>query len=190
MATPKRTGPPAAEPVTLAEAKLHLRVDGNDEDAYITGLITVARMAAEDRLERSLVNTPWRVALDGFADAITLPMPPIVSVQSLKYWDADGVQQTLAGTGYVLDAASEPGRLVPAPGQAWPATQSGRVNAVEVNYTAGYGPTGSDVPAPVRHWMLLALGDMYANRERSAERPSVPQSFADGLLDPYRLWGV
>ena len=190
MTAPKRTGSPATEPVTLADAKAHLRVDGTDEDAYITGLIGVARVAAEERLERTLVSTTWRLTLDGFPDAIKLTMPPIVSVQSLTYWDATGVQQTLAPADYVLDAVSEPGYLVPAPGKAWPSTQSGRVNTVTVDYTAGYGATAADVPPPIRHWILLAIGDLYAQRERSAERPVVAQNFADGLLDTYKMWGV
>ena len=190
MTAPKRTGSPATEPVTLADAKAHLRVDGTDEDAYITGLIGVARVAAEERLERTLVSTTWRLTLDGFPDAVKLTMPPIVSVQSLTYWDATGVQQTLAPADYVLDAVSEPGYLVPAPGKAWPSTQSGRINAVTVDYTAGYGATAADVPPPIRHWILLAIGDLYAQRERSAERPVVAQNFADGLLDTYKMWGV
>lgn len=190
MSAPKRTGSPANEPVTLADAKQHLRVDGTDEDAYITSLIAVARVTAEERLERTLVATPWLLVLDAFPDAIRLTMPPIVSVQSVTYWDDAGVQQTLDPADYVLDAVSEPGFLVPAPGKAWPATQAGRINAVAVNYTAGYGATAADVPAPIKHWLLLAMGDLYANRERSGEQPLVPQNFADGLLDTYKMWGV
>lgn len=190
MTAPKRTGNPDTEPVTLADAKAHLRVDGTDEDAYITSLIGVALVAAEERLERTLVSTTWRLTLDGFPDAIKLTMPPIVSVQSLTYLDAAGVQQTLAPADYVLDAVSEPGYLVPAPGKAWPSTQSGRINTVTVDYTAGYGATAADVPAPIKHWILLSIGEMFMNREGSAERPAVAHGFADRLLDPFRVWGV
>ncbi len=175
--------------MTLAQAKAHLRVDGADEDAYIQGLIEVARTTAEERLGRTLVNTAWRLTLDDFPEAFTLYMPPVASVQSVIYWSEAGEQLTLDPADYVLDAVSEPGFLVPAPNKAWPATD-GRINAVVVNYTAGYGATATSVPAPIRHWMLLAIGDLFAQRERSSDRPALPQNFADGLLDPYKIWAL
>jgi len=189
---PRRAGPPAEEPITLAEALVQLREagDGAENDAYITGLIEVVRLACEDRIERSLISTPWLLRLDAFPDAIELRQPPIIAVQSVQYLDEDGVLQTLSPAGYVLDNASEPGYLVPAPDAAWPATQSGAINAVRVSYTAGYGVTGASVPAPLRQWMLLALTELYETRSASAERPQVRHDFADNLLNPYRLLGL
>lgn len=187
--SPIRTAAPAEEPVTLADAKAHLRVDVPDDDAYIEGLIAVARVAAEDRLQRTLVHTPWRLTLDGFPAAIELPMPPIVSVQSVQFRDATGQWSTLDAQDYVVDSVNEPGYVVPAPGTRWPAVGAG-INGVRVDYTAGYGATGSSVPAPIRHWLLLAIGDLYNQRERSAEKPVVPQNFVDSLLDAYRIWGM
>lgn len=187
---PKRTAGPVAEPLTLAEAKAHLRVTVNDDDTLITALISAAREACEDRLQRTLISTPWLLALDAFPDAIKLPMPPALQVQSLQYFDATGTLVTLAGEDYELDPYSEPAYLVPAPGVAWPAIQTGRINAVRVAYTAGYGATAADVPGPIKQWLRLAIGDMYERRTRSAERPAVPQGFADGLLDTYRVWSL
>ena len=173
----------------MAEAKAHLRVDFNDDDAYISALIVTARVAAEERLERTLVNSPWRLTLDGFPAAIKLPMPPIVSVEAVEYRDADGQWVALASEDYEVDTINEPGFVVPAPGARWPAVGPG-INGVRVGYTAGYGPLGSHVPAPIRHWLLLAVGDMYHLRNRSSEKAAVPQHFADSLLDPYRIWGA
>lgn len=188
---PKRTTPPAVEPVTLVRAKLHLRVDHADEDDLISDLITAARMECEDRLQRTLVNTGWTWPLDAFPAngwLLTLPMPPLVSLGAITYVDPAGATQTLAAELLHIDTLGQPGRILPASG-SWPATAD-RINAVTVTYTAGYGPAAADVPAPIRQWMLLAIGDMYATRERSAERPKVPQGFADGLLDPYRIWSL
>lgn len=187
--TPVRIASPVAEPVTLAEAKAHLRVDFADDDAYIEALIATARVAAEERLERTLVNTPWRLTLDGFPAAIKLPMPPLVSVEAVEFRDADGLGMTLDPQDYEVDTINEPGYVVPAPGARWPAVGPG-INGVRVSYTAGYGPTGAHVPAPIRHWILLAIGDMYHLRTRSSDKAAVPQHFADSLLDPYRIWGA
>jgi uncharacterized phiE125 gp8 family phage protein len=177
----------AVQPVTLAEARAQARVDCDAEDGLLGLLISVATQAATDRLQRALVPTRYRLTLDSFPDAIELLMPPIMSVESVKYIDISGDQQTLDPQDYFLDSVSEPGYLVPAAGRTWPATQD-RINAVEVEYTAGY--PDSAIPTPIKQWILLALGDMYNNRERSAEKPAVPQNFADALLDTYRLWSL
>jgi uncharacterized phiE125 gp8 family phage protein len=177
----------SVQPVTLAEAKAQVRSDCADEDTYLSSLIDTATQAASDRLQRALVPTRYRLTLDRFVDQIDLLMPPVMSVESVKYIDSAGVLQTLAAPAYYADLVSEPGRLVPAFGQKWPATQD-RPNAVEVEYTAGH--PASAIPKPIKQWILLALGDMYANRERSADKPAVPQNLADALLDTYRNWGL
>jgi uncharacterized phiE125 gp8 family phage protein len=195
---PRRTTTPA-EPLTLAEALTHLREtgDGGANDEYIEVIITAAREACEARTERTLTTTGWLLQLDGFPSvtsdnpnaAICLYQPPIIAVQSVQYLSASGTLTTIDSADYVLDAASAPGRLVPAPGKVWPAVQDGAINSVRVAYTAGYG-AAADVPKPLRQWMLLAIGDMYENRNGSTERPSIPHDFADNLLNPYRMLGV
>ena len=182
---PKRITTPT-EPVTLAEAKLHLRgVDDTAEDALITALISAARETCEDRIEGTIPVTGWRLTLDAFPDAIKLPRGPVASVESVKYLDAAGVEQTLSPLDYLVDTASMQGYIVPAYGKAWPDTR-GQINAVTVEYTAG----SASAPHALKAWMLLAIGEMFANREASAERPAVAHGFADRLLDPFRVWGV
>lgn len=177
----------AVQPVTLAAAKLQTRTDCDSEDTLIVDAIAAATDAASDRLQRALVPAQYRLTIDQFPAAIELPMPPIMAVQSVKYIDETGAQQTLDPQDYYLDNVREPGYLVPAPGRAWPTTQD-RINAVEVEYTAGYA--NSAVPSPVKSWILLAVGDLYEQRTRSAEKPAVPQHFADSLLDPYKIWSL
>lgn len=185
----KRLSNPSVEPVTLAEAKRHLRIDNTDDDDYITSLIEVARRAAEDRMERTLITTTWKLTLDQFPNAIILPMPRIIAISSVIYNNTANQQVALSNSDWFLDADSEPGWLVPAVSKAWPNTLG--INAVAVTYTAGYGATASTVPAPIKQWILLAIGDMYDQfRSLSAEKPVVPQHFADALLDPYRFFGV
>lgn len=171
------------EPLTLAEAKAHLRVTLVDQqnDDYITSLIAVARQAAEDRTQRTLLTTTWRLSLQAFPrGAVTLLKPRIQSVQAIVYIDPAGQEQLLPADAFVLDTASEAHQLAPTPGSAWPATRQ-QPGAVRITYVAGYA-AAAEIPTPIVHWIKLALSDLYLNRTRSAERPALPQDFADGLL--------
>lgn len=186
----KRTADASTEPVTTAEAKFHLRetLVSADNDAYIATLITAARHAAEEHLQRSLITTTWTLTLDSFPDAIRLPYPRIISVTSITYIDEAGDSQVLDPADYIVDTDGEPGWIVPAVDCKWPTTQD-RINAVVVVYTAGYGSSASAVPAGIKHWIKLAIGDMYANREAHTDRPTVRHDFSRALIDPYRVYG-
>jgi len=183
----------ATEPLTVAVAKRHLRVDDTDSDTTtdISAAITAARHDAEHRLQRTLITTTWEHVRDTFPGAcegytISLPMGTVQAISSVKYVDEAGTLQTLASDQYQLSGD----RLAPAYGCSWPATRSGDLGAVRVRYTAGYGAASTDVPAPVIAWIKLALGDLWDQRARSSDKPAVPQHFADGLLDAYRIWAL
>lgn len=194
MPTIKITDTPAAsECVTLVEAKAHLRVDLADDDALITALITAARLDAEARTNRTLVETVLELQLDAFpADGcMRLHNPPIQSVTYVKYYDAAGVLQTLDPATYVLDTASEPARLVQAYGQSWPSTY-GRPGAVQVRYVAGLPAADkAKVPENIKAWIKLRLGTLYEHREQIALGVSVAEiPFVDRLLDSHKVWSL
>lgn len=207
--------PPAAEPVTLAEAKLHLRVDVADDDALITALISAARQHAEMITQRQLVTATWKLVMDAFpgnsqmgvpagrmfslpGHAILLNKSPVQSVTSIKYLDMGGVQQTMPSTDYVVDTSTEPARITPVFGKIWPISLP-QIGAVEITFTAGYGaPNGatppvwspSTVPEGIKAWMKVRIGSLYQHREELAVIQAgkiEPLPFIDGLLDPYRV---
>lgn len=186
------TPPSAGDPVvTLAEAKLHLRVSHSTEDALIAALVAAATEHAQTETRRQLVTATLRMDLDCFpADGVLeLHRTPVQAVSGITYVDDAGATQTLAPADYVVDTASAPARVVLADGSVWPTTDV-RPNAVSVTFTAGYGAAAA-VPAGIKAWMLLQVGALYRNREAFATGLSVaelPASFADRLLDPYRVW--
>ena len=179
--------PPASEPLTLDEAKLHLRVDGTDEDSLITSLIVAARQGAEHLTGRALMPQTLELALDEFSDKIKLPRPPFVSVTSVTYVDLMGDTQTLDASGFVIDDHSEPARIVRPYGVFWPFTRC-QPNAVLIRYQAGYAHAAT-VPDEIKSWMLLRVGMLYANRESVATGVSVTSvPYVDRLLDAYRVY--
>ena len=182
---------PAKEPVSLAEAKLHLKIEATDtaEDKLIERLIVAARRRAEVSTGRALVTQTWTLALDGFpGGVIEVPRPPLSSVASITYIDPEGATQTVAADRYRVDAQREPGRLTPAWDESWPPTRPVS-NAVEVHFVAGYG-TPDKVHEDLRQALLLIVGRYYAHREdvQAGGTPPVKMPFgAEHLLLPYRL---
>lgn len=161
---------PAAEPITVAEAAEHCRVSQGLEDSYLGGLISTAREIVERETRRALITQTWDAKWDQIPACwpLELPKAPLISVTSLKYLDTDGTQQTWASTNYRVLAnagpTAMPGRVAVAYGISLPSVRSIEESFI-VRFVAGYGAAGSSVPAPIRHAILLAVGDLYARRE-------------------------
>ena len=181
---------PSTYPVTLAEAKLHCRVDIADDDTLITALITAATEMAEQKTGRAIMTQTLELTLDAFPEAFELTRVPVQSITSVKYYDTTGTQQTLSDTLYALDAADDFGfaHISPVYGGTWPTTRD-QINAVAVRYVAGYADAAS-VPQSIKNWILLMVSTMYANRETEAYSSravstTVQMQFVDRLLDRY-----
>lgn len=182
---------PATEPVTLAEAKVHLRC-GDGEDALLGVLIQAAREHAEHQIGRALITQTWERVIDAFPAAeIELGMPPVSSVAQITYTDTAGTEQTMSAADYSLDADTAPGWVLPAVNTEWPDTLD-TASAVRVRFVCGYG-AASAVPAAIKSWMLLRIGTLYKLREEVVTGKSlaeIPGGYVDRLLDPYRVWGA
>lgn len=178
----EQTSAPVALALTMAEAKQALRIEEDDTslDTMISIWVAGITAEAEAQTRRAFVNRGMRVTLDVFPDAIQLSAPTF-SVEAVRFLDPDGVTQTLDPADYYVDRVTIPGYIVPARGKAWPATES-HVNAVSVDYTAGYGPTAATVPDTVRLYILARLQELWdpAAREFRETHCSI---FVSRLLD-------
>jgi uncharacterized phiE125 gp8 family phage protein len=179
--------PPQVEPVTLADAKMHCRIDHSDEDAYLAGLITAARRWIENVCGMALIEQTWEGALDAFPQGpISVPKYPLSSVTSVTYHPRNGV--ATEAEGYDVDAWKRPPRIVPH--NSWPSVSLRASSGVVVRFVAGYGADEGDVPQDIRHAILLLVGQMYAHREPEVIGATVAQVgfTVDALLAPHRLW--
>ena len=178
---------PSEEPITLAEAKLNQRVEHSADDSLITSLIVAARRQAEQRTGRQMITAKWRLTLDAWPDSsiIEPPMPPLISVETVKYTDAAGTLQTLDPSAYQTDTASRIGRIAPAYSTSWPGARAS-LNAIQIEYTAGYGAAAA-VPADLKAWMHLALGVWYEQRSAivTGTIAELPADFCAALLHDY-----
>ena len=192
---------PQAEPVTLAEAKAHLRLDSiNADDAYVTALVTAARQRVEAFLRRALITQKYELTLDAFPwnkyllytnSFFDIPRPPLQSVEWVKYVDTAGVLTTLPAEQYIVDNSSdEIARLALAWSQFWPITRY-TINAVTVRFVAGYGDAPAKVPQAIRQGILIEISNLYEAREDVVVGQSVNMIPAsERLLWPYRALAV
>ncbi|MCB1491901.1 MAG: head-tail connector protein [Rhodobiaceae bacterium] len=180
--------PPAVEPVTLADAKAHLRIDDTAEDAYVQALIVSARVRVEVETRRALVTQSWTQTLDRWPDdaVVALQIAPVQSVTTVTVRDENGVAQTVSSGLYDLDGESNPPRLVVNQPVDSPATLPA---GIAITFVAGYGDAADDVPADIRQAMLLLIADWFEHRDPlygSSQGARLPAA-AEAILGPYRM---
>lgn len=177
------------EPISVPQAKAHLRVDFTDDDAYIADLISAVRWKMERRYRRAILAQTMTLGLDSFSMParqrdIAFPVswwppagyssplntiidlrPPVQSITSVKYYDPSFVLQTLASNTYAVDLLQEPNRLFPVPGKQWPSTAP-VPGAVQITHVSGHSDP-SLVPENIIQAMYLAISNFYENREET-----------------------
>ncbi|MFC4625430.1 head-tail connector protein, partial [Daeguia caeni] len=162
MLAPVRTVAPATMPVSLNEAKAHLRVDHDDQDDLISAQIRAATAYLDGYagiLGQALITQTWRQEFGRFADHLPLPLAPVIAIVSISYFDTGNVVQTLDAGVYDLFADARGAHVALRPGQSWPATFR-RADAVSIIFTAGYGAV-ADVPEPIRQAILLIVQRLF-----------------------------
>lgn len=152
---------------STAEAKAHLRVSHTYEDTQIDAWVAAATGIYDGRdgiLWRSLMQQTWVWKLAGFPPSreLYIPLPPLVSVTSIKYQDADDAEQTLSADNYYTYAQAPVGYVKLKPGASWPSVYE-RDDAVSVTFVAGYANAAA-VPAPIKQAILMRLAYLYSAR--------------------------
>lgn len=184
---------PAAEPVSVQDAKAQCRVDTSDEDALFATLVIAAREYVETATHRALITQTWDWTLDGFPDwTLVLPLPPVASVTSITYVDTAGVTQTWAASLYRTDLPAgpyaSPARVTPAYSESYPSTRA-VTNAVTVRFVAGYG-TAASVPASLKAAIKLLVAHWYARREPLTNGTVAPVPWTiEALTWPFKAFG-
>lgn len=205
---PTVTSHPSEVGLDLEEIKSQLAITGTIDDARLMRLASAAVAFTERYINRaflkrtylyklSMFGSSMRGELDDFwfepigglerkTPIIVLPYPPLVQVNSVKYYDEAGVLQTISPSNYQVDTASEPGRIAPVYGYMWPTTGV-RLNPIEIEYVAGYGDEFGSVPVDLRHAVMMLIGHYNENRESTSNVSveSVPLGYED-LVAQYR----
>jgi uncharacterized phiE125 gp8 family phage protein len=181
---------PIIEPITLTEAKAHLKVDFDEEDALILIYISAAREYAEQFCNRGFLTQTIVHSLDAFPQcSIQNPLAyfrlyrtPVQALVSLKYIDTENVEQTIGIENLVLSKIDIPAKLGKLDAYTWPETAN-VPGAVSIEYTCGVA-TAAEVPAAIKAAILLMVGEMYEQRENKVKK--LPTA-AESLMSPFRI---
>ncbi|KRB50165.1 hypothetical protein ASE04_16500 [Rhizobium sp. Root708] len=179
--------PPVAEALTLAEVKAHLRLDDGNEDGMLTSLIRVAREHLERTTGLCLITQVWRLHLESIPEdrVIQIAKGPVQAIESLSIYDGTGEELELPVTGHVLDGNARPARLV-LDRSMNPAIA---VNGIEIDFSAGFGESGAEVPDTLKRAMLMHIAQMFAFRGALAveDQPAdIPVGY-DRLVAPFLM---
>lgn len=177
---------PLVEPVTLAGAKTHLRIDSTDEDIFVSELIVAARQYLEQICGVRLISQVWRHYEDCWptSQILNLPLRPVQSVQAITVYDAEGVPAVIPASEYQVDNISDIARIH----MASPISPGMIMNGIEIDFTVGFGDTGVDVPDTLKRAILMLIAHWYEFRGAilPGEQPvSIPPGF-ETLIKPFR----
>ena len=203
------TSSPASEPLDLSETKTFLRIDHDNDDDFVAGLISAARQFCENVTGRSLISRSYSLYLDcwpgksslGWWDgmregaytllnksSLILPRPPLLSVVRINIYDANNVATEFPASNYFVDKAAIPGRIVLTSGSVVPVP--GRMaNGIEIQFTAGYGTTSQNIPALLRQGMKQMVAHLYEHRGDSPDQ-ALLASGAAAIFQSYRAMSL
>ena len=177
-----------SNPITLTEAKTHLKVDTTADDTFITNLIKSATSSAQEYTNRFFIATTIQQVGDKWEDISNLLKSPVASVTNIKYVDTSGSLQTLSTDVYFVDDVNKPARIGLKPNQSYPEIID-RLNAVQVNYVVGLAAGPDEVDEGIRQALLLTIGNWYQNRQAVVTgtiATELPMN-AKFLLDQYKI---
>ena len=180
--------PATSNPLTLTEAKTHLKVDTTADDTFITNLIRSATSSAQEYTNRFFIATTIQQYGDKWEDISNLFKSPVASVTHIKYVDPDGTLQTLSTDVYFVDDVNKPARIGLKPNQSFPEIID-RLNAIYVEYVVGIAAGPDEVDEGIRQALLLTIGNWYQNRQAVVTgtiATELPMN-AKFLLDQYKI---
>ena len=189
VAALERVAAPDAEPVTLAEAKAQARITFDDDDAFVSSLVSAAvdLFDGDGQLGRAIITQTWAQWGPQTQGRVRLLMGPFQSLEAVEYYDADGALQAADVSDFEARKAGDFVTVEPKSGAAWPRTQA-RQDAIKITYKAGFGDAPSDVPEGILHAILLLVAYWYDNRAAASELNMREAPMAvDALIGRHRV---
>lgn len=187
-----RTSEPGADVVSDTELKAHLRIDHSDEDSIITSINKAATRAAEDYCNRSFINQTWKAYLRCFpSKRILLPRGRVSSITGIDYAVNAAHDTEWSSSEYITALETDIGIIEPV--DSWPDTDTDYPNGIEIEYVAGYGAAGSNVPNGIHQGIMILAADLYEMRRTHSDKALYETKYLDlplwqRILDPFKIY--
>ncbi len=145
---------PEVEPLTLAEIKIYLRIDGNVEDEILTTMLKTSRQLAEEYMGCSIIRQKWKLTFFGRIDSnVALYKGPVNSVSSIKLYNRYNNASTIDSSKYYLNGKHS---------LCLDGVYSS--HRIEVEYLAGFATDSANIPEVIRQGLLSQIAYFYENR--------------------------
>ena len=166
--------PPEVKPVTLTKIKQHLRLDHNEDDEYLLGLLDAATLHVEAVTGQFLISRTVRqyVEMIPASRSICLEAWPVMSVEEVRGFDFDGNPNVFFAGNYRLDIRIDPPALILNANINYQAFSNG----IEIDIIVGYGEIGIDVPSNIIRAILVLIAHWYEFRG------ALPEGDETGLI--------
>jgi len=177
---------PATEsPVSLQEAKDHLRVEWDEENNLILSTIQAATQAAEQYLWSAIMEQEFEAKVDNFCHILRIEKGGVSEITEINYLDSNGDNQILSPSKYSVDIVSEPARIL---FNDIPTVKTQTLHPVTIKFKAGKSDV-SEVNQAIKHAILMIIGHLFEHREDvgMVQMYQVPMG-AKWLLNPYRVF--
>lgn len=177
--------------ITLEQAKLYMRIDGDDDDNEINDEIDAASRKVEKFIDYRLFTQTVQMSLDfrpQFSE-IRIPLKPLTAVTKIETIDTDNVATTFDATKYFTmeSGATAEGAAVLNDGETWPQTDTlRRRDSVKVQFTVGFANQAA-IPQEIQQAIKVTVADMHENRELFGR--DLPDA-AIALLSDYIAWDI
>jgi uncharacterized phiE125 gp8 family phage protein len=182
----KRTVEPVKEPVDIELFKKSVHISFNEQDDVLTSYLKAGRVAAEDFQGRSYITQGWDIVLDSFPSGeICLLRGPVQTLDSVVITDVNGDETPMDVSDFIVLTDNTPARMLLRSTASWPSVTLQDIGGIRIRYTAGYGLEPENVPADIKHAIIIFAS--FADDNRGVEDDMTPQSFFN-LLEPTRIY--
>jgi uncharacterized phiE125 gp8 family phage protein len=180
---------PSEYPVTITEIKEFARIDGNEEDTILEVFLAGTVNSIEAYLGRSLITRTYKMIMDEWnSKEIELPMPPLVSVSSIKTIDEDNVETIYDNNNYFVVTESIPGRIIIKKDTDMPVNFDRDKAGFSIEWIAGYGLSNS-IPKQIKIAIMQWVTMIFENRAMtSSDMYNIPlPAEVKKILQPFRV---
>ena len=174
----RQVGNPMVKPISVAEAKKHLRIEHMDDDGYLDRLVdaAVSYVDANGVLGKPIIVRKFVLEFTEKPTwPVRLPFSNFTELENIKVIQ-DGTLVTLENDDFQIGSDGDFRTVSPIKGTDWPVADDVPY-AYQICYKAGMSGNAGGVPETIKHALLLLVAHWYEHREAVEPNSLMPLPF-------------